>query len=319
MDVRISEEQRAIADLAASIFAGDGETAPDWSVLADAGLPALLVPETDGGIGLGQLELTLVLIEQGRGLVAAPLWRRALAALALKDGAASATIALAGDAVATPSGAGWTVNGEALAVPGVDMSDRLVLAANVDGKARLFVVDLAGLERREGVLTDHDRACDLILREIPAMALELDGAWLHIRAAACVAALTAGVARGAIERTAAYVGARQQFGRPIGSFQAVAQRLADSFTDVEVTQTLAMELAWKIDAGADIGNTAEVASYWASQCAHRVAHAAMHLHGGMGADTSYPIHRVLLMSRRLELELGGARRQVARIGERLAA
>ncbi|MES2042758.1 MAG: acyl-CoA dehydrogenase family protein [Pseudomonadota bacterium] len=315
MDYRISDEQRAIADLAADLFAGDGDTPPAWQALEDAGLTMLLLPEAEGGVGLGFVELALILIEQGRGLVTTPLWRHALAALALGGADGRLTLVVEADATADHAGDGWVLSGAATAVTD---AEKAVIPARLGDAVRLFEIDLAGVPRREGVLTDGERAADLVLARTPARLLAFDGAWLRARAAACVAAFAVGVARGAVERTAAYVTQRHQFDRPIGSFQAVAQRMADAFTDVEVAQTLAMELAWKIDAGVALGNSVEVVTYWANQCSHRVAHAAMHLHGGIGADTSYPIHRVLLMSRALELVLGGSRRQVARIGARLA-
>jgi alkylation response protein AidB-like acyl-CoA dehydrogenase len=322
MDYRISDEQRAIADLATDLFAGDGAAPPAWRVLEEAGLPQLLVPEAQGGVGLGQVELALVLIEQGRGLVTTPLWRHAVGALALGGRVAAGerlALAVESDAHAERSGEGWTLRGTVQAVPGAEDATRAVVPARFGDGIGLFEIDLQGASHIEGVLTDGEPARDLILDGAPAHFLDLDGAWLRARAAACLAALSVGVARGAVERTAAYVTARHQFDRPIGSFQAVAQRMADAFTDVEVAQTLAMELAWRIDAGAELGHAVDVATYWANQCSHRVAHAAMHLHGGIGADTSYPIHRVLLMSRALEITLGGAHRQIARIGERLAA
>ncbi len=324
MDFRISDEQRAIADLATDLFAGDGATPPAWQILEDAGLPQLLVPEAQGGVGLGQIELALVLIEQGRGLVTTPLWRHAVAALALGGRTTAGerlALAVESDADAEGSGAGWTLRGVARAVPGMEDAAKAVIPARIGDDFSLFEIDLqgTGVSHIEGVLTDGEPARDLILDGAHAHFLDLDGEWLRARAAACLAALSVGVARGAVERTAAYVTARHQFDRPIGSFQAVAQRVADAFTDVEVAQTLAIELAWRIDVGAELGHAVDVATYWANQCSHRVAHAAMHLHGGIGADTSYPIHRVLLMSRALEITLGGAHRQIARIGERLAA
>ncbi|QNA86636.1 acyl-CoA/acyl-ACP dehydrogenase [Sphingomonas sp. So64.6b] len=327
MDYRISDEQRAIADLAGDLFTGNGDTPPPWSVLEAAGLPQLLVPEALGGVGLGQVDMALVLIEQGRGLVATPLWRHAVAALVLaRAGRTPApgerlTVAVESDASAERTGDRWTLRGTARAVSGAGDAAKAVIVAQAGDRAGLFEIDLsdADVARVDGILTDGEAASDLILTNAPAQLLDVDAGWLRARAAACLAALAVGVARGAVERTAAYVTARHQFDRPIGSFQAVAQRMADAFTDVEVAQTLAMELAWRIDAGADLGNSVEVTTYWANQCSHRVAHAAMHLHGGIGADTSYPIHRVLLMSRALELMLGGSRQQIARIGERLAA
>lgn len=321
MDFRLSDEQEAIAGLAADLFAGDGDAPPAWQQLEDAGLTQLLLPAAQGGSELGMVELALVLIEQGRGLVTVPLWRSALAALAM--GTAERAPALATEAMvaATRTEQGWQLRGRVVAVPGLAGASSLVLTARDGDRDAVFVLDpqAPGVTRTNGVLTDGEAANDLVLDDVPGRELAVGPAWLHARVAACVSALTVGVARGALERTAAYVGTRQQFGRPIGSFQAVAQRLADAFSDVEVAQTLAIELAWTIDVGAEIGSTADVTAYWAAQCGHRVAHAAMHLHGGIGADTSYPIHRVLLQSRALELVLGGARRQIARIGERLAA
>lgn len=327
MDFQLSDEQRAIADLAADLFAGDGAAPPSWATLVEAGLPSLLVPEDRGGVGLGQVELALVLCAQGRGLIAAPLWRHALAAqavalagLPVSDGI-RLTLTLDGAIAVRNADGDVRLDGQAKAVAGVADASHLIVPVGHGDDAQLHVVALddAGMTRVDGVLTDGEPASDLVLDGVRATPLGLDAAWLRPRAAACLAALAVGVARGAVERTAAYVGTRHQFGRAIGSFQAVAQRMADAFTDVEVAHTLLFELAWRIDAGAPIGSSADVATYWANQCSHRVAHAAMHLHGGIGADVSYPIHRVLLMSRALEMMLGGSRRQLARIGERLAA
>lgn len=311
MDYRFDDDQRAIAEMAAGVFAGDGATPPTWDRLEEAGLPLLLLPEAQGGVGLGFVELALVLIEQGRGFVASPLWRHALAALALGDGSGRLTLALDGSVTV----AGDRLSGTVPAVVAASEADRLVLAA----EGGLYAVELAGVALSEGTLTDGQPAADLTLDDTLATRLPHDAGWLRDRAAACLAALAVGVARGAMERTAAYVGERRQFDRPIGSFQAVAQRLADAFTDVEVAQTLAFELAWKLDSGIPLDGAAEVATYWANQCGHRVSHTAMHLHGGIGADTSYPIHRALMLARGLEIELGGAHRQLATLGERLAA
>ena len=320
MDFRLNDDQRAIADLAASLF---GDTAPSWATLVEAGLPALLVPEDACGVGLGYVEMALVLIAQGRGLATMPLWRHALAAQALGGAVDDERLALAvqSDAIVRRDGNDWRLDGRVVAVPGVTEARRLVLPARSDGDVRLFAVTLDDplVRRTHGVLTDGEGAGDVTFDGAAASPLDRDGAWLQVRAASCLAALAVGVARGAIERTADYVSTRHQFDRPIGSFQAVSQRLADAFTDVEVAETLSFELAWRIDAGLDADRSADVATYWANQCSHRVAHAAMHLHGGIGADTSYPIHRVLLASRSLEVQLGGARRQIARIGARLAA
>ena len=142
--------------------------------------------------------------------------------------------------------------------------------------------------------------------------------WLFQRAAACVAALQLGVAAEAMRRTAEYTGTRHQFGRPIGSFQGVALRAADGYIDIEVARGALMQLGWRLDQGLDATAAAHVAKYWANQCGHRVAHTAAHLHGGLGADVSYPIHRFLLWARALEMTAGGAQSHLFELGELVA-
>jgi alkylation response protein AidB-like acyl-CoA dehydrogenase len=96
--------------------------------------------------------------------------------------------------------------------------------------------------------------------------------------------------------------------------QGVALRAADGNIDIAALRGAALFLAWRLDQGLDPRAAAPVAKYWAAQCGHRVAHTAMHLHGGLGADVAYPIHRFLLWSRALEITAGGAQAQLARLG-----
>ena len=317
MNLTLEPEQQAIADLAARLFAGKA----GWDALVEAGFPALLLPAERGGSGLGFVELALILVEQGRARQPAPLWRHAVAAHA----AATAGIDL-------PAGARLTLALDASLVAASDRLSGLVpvlataatsshaVLATADA-AWLVALDAAGFAQQPGTLTNGEPASALTLTAAPARRLALPGNgadWLRARAALCLVALQLGVAAGALAETARYVTQREQFGRPIGSFQAVGHRAADGFTDIEVVRTLMLELAWKLDAGVAPGTSADIALYWANQCSHRVAHTATHLHGGMGADISYPIHQALLWARALELELGGAARQLARIGDRLA-
>ena len=117
-----------------------------------------------------------------------------------------------------------------------------------------------------------------------------------------VCAVQAGVLERALELTAEYARSREQFGRPIGSFQAVAQRLADAYIDVEAVRLTMWQAAWLLAAGSRSGPevAAAVASakFWAADAGHRVAHTAVHVHGGMGIDTSYPVHRYFVAAKR---------------------
>jgi alkylation response protein AidB-like acyl-CoA dehydrogenase len=98
----------------------------------------------------------------------------------------------------------------------------------------------------------------------------------------------------------------------------VALRAADGFIDTETLRLQVWQLAWQLDAGLPARGAAATAKWWACEAGHRVSHTAQHLHGGMGADISYPRHRYFLWSRALEITLGGASSQLARLGDWLA-
>ncbi len=109
-----------------------------------------------------------------------------------------------------------------------------------------------------------------------------------------------------------------QFGRPIGSFQAVAQRLADAYIDVEAVRLTMWQAAWRLSEGLPCDTEVATAKFWAADAGHRVAHTAVHVHGGMGVDTGHPLHRYFVAAKRLEFALGGATTQLRRIGAALA-
>ena len=111
---------------------------------------------------------------------------------------------------------------------------------------------------------------------------------------------------------------REQFDRPIGSFQAVGQRLADGYIDVKGLRLTLTQAAWKVSE--DIPAEIDVASaaFWAADAGHRVAHTIVHVHGGVGVDTDHPAHRYFLAAKETEFALGGATGQLRRIGRELA-
>jgi len=139
-------------------------------------------------------------------------------------------------------------------------------------------------------------------------------------------AAQSGVIGRALELTAEYARNRVQFGRPIGSFQAVAQRLADAYIDVAAVRLTMWQAAWLLSAhesGADeagpaVDTAVATAKFWAADAGHRVAHTAVHIHGGLGIDTSYPVHRYFTAAKHYEFALGGATAQLRRIGTVLA-
>jgi alkylation response protein AidB-like acyl-CoA dehydrogenase len=194
----------------------------------------------------------------------------------------------------------------------------------------VFIVDFAaaGLSLTEQRLTNDEPVGHLRLEGVRVADEDLLGdprsgreivEWMVGRTVLAVCALSLGVAEGALFMTANYVGQRQQFGVPIGSFQAVSQRAGDAYIDVEAMKVSLWQAAWALEEGREGADRAlAIAKFWASEGGHRVAAAAQHLHGGMGFDRDYPLHRYFLTAKRLEFTLGGASTHLAALGEMIA-
>jgi alkylation response protein AidB-like acyl-CoA dehydrogenase len=128
-----------------------------------------------------------------------------------------------------------------------------------------------------------------------------------------------GAAERALRMTAKYTSERKQFGKVIATFQAVAQRAADAYIDVEAIRLTTWQAVWRLAEKLPARRELSIAKYWASEGGHRACYAAQHLHGGIGVDKDYPLHRYYLLSKRIELTLGGAQEHLARVGAMLAA
>ncbi|MCL6262988.1 acyl-CoA dehydrogenase family protein [Craterilacuibacter sp. RT1T] len=340
MNFSLTDEQLQIREMAAGLFtdfshenrAGKLDSFWDpalWAELVDTGLCALLLPGEVGGAELGMTELISVLQEQGKALAAAPLWRHALACAALSRFApalldaldSTQPLALTLDSALSGriDGHSVMVSGEVAALAVTPQTRHALLQLELGGDARLMLVELSAFERTAGVLTQGEavwqlNADGLLLGTAQLLPPEAH-AWVYARACACIAALQLGVAEGAQAMTVAHLSEREQFGRKLGSFQAVAQRMGDGFIAIEALRSVLWQLVWRLDAGVDIGTAAQVAKYWASETGNRIAHSAQHLHGGTGSDLSYPLHRFFLAARALELELGGAAAQIAALAD----
>ena len=106
--------------------------------------------------------------------------------------------------------------------------------------------------------------------------------------------------------TAEYTKEREQFDRVIATFQAVGQRAADAYIDTEAIRLTAWQAVWRLADGLPAAEHAASAKFWAAEGGQRVVHAAQHLHGGVGVDRDYPLHRYFLWTKKHELFLGGA-------------
>ncbi|MDV8002461.1 acyl-CoA dehydrogenase family protein [Rhodococcus sp. IEGM 1408] len=290
-----------------------------WDELVRAGVPAALAPESLGGAGLGVVGEALVLRELGRVLAPVPLSpaiRSAslLEAAGLTERATAVAegreIAAVADGNLRPAAeVDWAPIADVVVVPtenGLQVAERASMTVE-----RTVPVDFSCAGLVSGELGDA--------RPVPAQTLELDA----LRRRVHLSAYQWGVIEAALERTAAYASTRHQFGRPIGSFQAVAARLADASIDVDAVRLSTLRAAYELDAcSGEPGPTAHAAvasaHFWACDAGHRLAHTAVHVHGGVGLDRSEPAHRYFLAAKAGEFRLGGATRQLLDLGEVLA-
>jgi acyl-CoA dehydrogenase len=351
MDFTLSEAQEELAGLARKILT---ERDTPWADLAAAGVLAAGLPEALGGAGLGLLEQCSVLTELGRAVSDVPY----LASVVLGAGAIAAfgsaeqqrrwaepagrgsvvlTAALAeedGDDPRFPSASvvrrdgRWALSGVKTAVPAAPRADLFLVPAASPGGVLVFLVSPAddGVSVQPQQLTDFAEAGRVVLDGAtldddrvlgPGRGAEVTQ-WLVARATVGLCAAQAGVVERALELTAEYARSREQFGRPIGSFQAVAQRLADAYIDVEAVRLTTWQAAWVLASGEPADTAVATAKFWAADAGHRVAHTAVHVHGGLGIDTSYPVHRYFVAAKHYEFTLGGATAQLRRIGAALA-
>jgi alkylation response protein AidB-like acyl-CoA dehydrogenase len=366
MDFTFSEEQDAVRDLAAQVFAGHApvervrevERSDEridrelWRALASAGLLAIAVPEEQGGSGLGLVELALVLEQQGRYVAPVPLWPTlVLGALPLAEfgtraqreawlsGVAAGEIVLTAalaepgandplrtSVTAVPDGDRWRLDGYKPSVPAAHVADRvLVPAVGPDGATALFLVDPAGAGVERVVAETTDRSLVAHLTFAGARGEQLgDGpdaaralSWTVDRALVGLAAIQVGVAEAALRLAAEYTSQRHQFGKPLSTFQGVALKAADAYIDTEAMRVTLWQAAWRLTAGLDATREVMVAKWWASEGGQRAVHITQHLHGGMGADIDYPVHRYFLWGKQIEDTLGGASAQLARLGTTL--
>ena len=234
---------------------------------------------------------------------------------------------------ARPDGrGGWTLHGAVgLVIGGLDAGLALV-PSRLDGDSGIGVfcvpADADGLRVEPVEVTTGRTEARFGFDGITVEAgdrlggADADGAeiadFIELRTSAGLCMLMAGAARAAIELAAAYTKQRHQFDRPIATFQAVSQRAGDSYIDAEAIALTAYQAAWRIAAGLEARHQTAIAKYWASEGGFRVVHAAVHVHGGVGVDRDYPLHRHFLLARWAELALGHAETQLATLGRLLA-
>ena len=357
MDFAFTEEQEAVRALAAQIFTGHASAArvkeveagderfdrAAWAALATANLLGIALPDEVGGSGFGVIELCLLLEQQGRAVSPLPLWPTVvLGALPIAEfgtpaqrdqwlpGVAAGDVVLSAalesfgpEPTARADGSLWRIDGTRLSVPAAHVAARVIVPARTDAGLRAFLVDPSGegVEHQRAETTNRDIRCHLVFSGAPAEPLGGEGVveWMLDRALVGLCALQVGVCEEALRLAAAYTSERVQFGRPLSTFQGVALKAADAYIDTEAMRATLWQAAWRLSEGLDAAQEVAVAKWWAADGGQRVVHATQHLHGGMGADVDYPVHRYFLWGKQLAEELGGASAQLARLGAAIAS
>jgi acyl-CoA dehydrogenase len=250
------------------------------------------------------------------------------AALAEEDGDDPAAPSARAERAGRVAG-GWVLSGVKTTVPAAPLAALMLVPAATPEGVAVFLVrpDDAGVAVERQQVTSGDSAGRVVLDHVLVGAGRMLGGetaggaaagWLLRAGTAGLCATAAGVAARALELTAEYARERVQFGKPIGGFQAVAQRLADAYIDCEAIRLTMWQAAWRLAEGLPCAAEIATAKFWAADAGHRVAHTAVHIHGGVGIDVSHPAHRYFVAAKHCEFLLGGATVQLRRLGAELA-
>ncbi len=323
-----------------------------WRDLAAAGVLGLAIPEDLGGAGLNPADVVPIFIEQGRRVPLVPLWETvALGAYPIArygnpeqqrawlprvaDGSVFLSAALEGPGgndpsrsavVADSSATEVALTGTAVGVRYGHLANALVVAATrTDGSLGLFLVDTAQNGVRLETFANTDRGLSADVHFDHAVAQALDSGpdedrvqWLLQQAWIGLAGIQLGVSQESVRQTASYVSEREQFGVPLGTFQAVAHQAANCHIDTEAMEVTFWNAVWRNEVDRRATAAVHVAKWWAADAGDRVARTVQHLHGGLGADITYPIHRYMLWTSQLANTLGSAEWHLSRIGNEIA-
>ncbi len=349
MQFALTETQEAVRDVASELLARDGV---EWADLAEAGMLALPVPTEQGGEGLGLPEVGVLLREVGRHASLLPVWETATCALAVARTATAPDAARLLDGVAqgrsrlcaatnepgsafpldpatrlSRDGDGWRLDGVKVGVRGAVDAQVVLVSAAGDGGPVVVAID----PHADGIDLLETRSA----REVPEHTLRLTAVAVSDddllggppgTAGAVQAARTArellvaglcllgeGLVAGATELTAAYVKERQQFGRSLAQFQAVAMQLADVYIASRTVGLTAQSAAWRVGEGLPAADDLAVAAHWLSTEGHEAMHTCHHVHGGMGVDITYPMPRYSAQVKDVVRLLGGTRQTLAAV------
>jgi 3-oxo-4-pregnene-20-carboxyl-CoA dehydrogenase alpha subunit len=321
-----------------------------WKELGQSGLLSLALPADLGGDELGVQVTAALLTEVGRhaaripalatlALGVLPVARSADAGLKrqLLTGVAagetiltaavrepSAPMPSAPATVANLAGDPATVSGVKVGVPYAAAARWILIPASTNGGDAVVVVvepDADGLScqltRSSSGLPEYTlRLADSPVAGVLAGCTAND---LYQLAVAGACAVADGVLAKALDLTAEHVRSREQFGRPLAAFQAVAQQIADVYAAARTMHLAAVSACWQLDNCVDAGRDVDVAAYWLAEYGPAALRTCHHLHGGLGMDVTYPLPRYSALMTDLAAFVGGAADRLDRLGAREAA
>jgi 3-oxo-4-pregnene-20-carboxyl-CoA dehydrogenase alpha subunit len=326
---------------------GDSYDRALWKELAQAGLLGLAVPGSLGGEGLGVAETAVLLTEAGRAAAGVPLlatlamgvlpvvrWgspgqqQPLLAGVAAGDALLTAAIrepsepmpSVPATALREGSGAG-TVSGVKIGVPYAAAANWILVPACLGSGGTAIAVVAASAPGVALCRTPSSAAAPEYTVRLDAapVAHILGGsdavADLYRLTAAGACCLADGALATALALTTEHIRSRQQFGRPLATFQAVAQQIADVAIASRTLHLATLSACWRLDTGREAGRDIDVAAYWLAAEAPTAMRACHHLHGGTGMDVSYPLHRYSALVKDLVSLIGGADYRLGLLGD----
>ncbi|MEB3021670.1 acyl-CoA dehydrogenase family protein [[Mycobacterium] crassicus] len=331
MDFSPDPEQQAVADVVTSVLDRDNS----WEALVAGGVTALAVPERLGGDGVGLAEVATALTEIGRhGTISPALATLGFGLVPLLELASDAqqdrylagvakgavlTAALDEPAVALPEQPGVTLAGNRLSgtkigVPYAEQAEWILVTA--DAGVAVISAKAAGVQLTKTPTSNHSDEYVVVFTDAEVDQV-LDGATVHRvnqLVLAMAGSFASGLVAGALRLTADYVGSREQFGRPLSTFQTVAAQLSEVYIVSRTLTLAATSVAWRLANGLDATDDLAVLGYWIVSQAPPMMQICHHLHGGMGMDIDYPMDRYYSSIKDLSRLLGGRSNRLETLG-----
>jgi alkylation response protein AidB-like acyl-CoA dehydrogenase len=330
VDFSPDEGQQAVADVVTSVLDRDNS----WDALVAGGVTALAVPERLGGDGVGLPELTTALTEVGRHGTISPALATLGATAVLLDLASnaqqdrylagvatgavlSAALNEAGaplsDRPATTFAKG-KLNGTKVAVSYAEQADWLIVTA--DNAVVVVSPRADGVTVTKTPTSNHSDEYSVTFADAEVDGV-LDGATprrVNQLTLAAIGAFASGLVAGALRLTADYVANREQFGKPLSTFQTVAAQLAEVYIASRTLTLAATSVVWRLSEGRDADEDIDILAYWLASQAPPVMQLCHHLHGGMGMDIAYPMDRYYSTIKDLTRLVGGPSHRLDLVG-----